>query len=165
VSPLRSAKHRSRCAVNLSLEKFGDRWSLLIIRDMIVRGYQSFTQFQQSGEGIATNILAHRLRKLVLAGIVRPETDPGDGRRVTYRLTEKGIDLAPVIFELLVWGTRYEESGKSCSLVVNMAENRGTILREVRRRWEQKDPTPLQDKSGLWHWPVQKQVRARRTWS
>ena len=69
----------------------------------MVRGYRTFREFEESGEGIATNVLASRLARLREAGIVAKEPDETDGRRVIYRLTEKGIDLAPVMLELLVW--------------------------------------------------------------
>lgn len=136
-------KPRSGCPVSLSLERFGDRWSLLVIRDLMVRGYRTFKEFQESGEGIASNILADRLRNLEAAGIVRAEKAEGDGRRVHYRLTEKGIDLAPVLLELLIWGARHEESGASCAAILKMEKNREEILAETRRRWEERDPTPL----------------------
>jgi DNA-binding HxlR family transcriptional regulator len=129
--------------VSISLERFGDRWSLLIIRDLMVRGFRTFKEFQESGEGIATNILAGRLRTLESVGIISVEANPADGRRLNYRLTEKGIDLAPVLLELLIWGTRHEETGASCALIERMARNREEILAEVRRRWEARDPTPL----------------------
>jgi DNA-binding HxlR family transcriptional regulator len=129
--------------VSLSLERFGDRWSLLIIRDLMVRGYRTFKEFQESGEGIATNILAQRLRRLESAGIITTEGDPRDGRRLNYRLTEKGIDLAPVLLELLIWGAKHELSGASCSLIAALARNREHILAEVRRRWQERDSTPL----------------------
>src|ERR1700693_3371638 len=106
-----NSKSRVGCPVSLSLERFGDRWSLLIVRDLMVRGFRTFKQFQESGEGIATNILADRLQKLQAAGIIIAELEERDGRRVNYRLTEKGIDLAPVILELLIWGARHEETG------------------------------------------------------
>ena len=127
----------------MSLEIFGDRWSLLIIRDLMVRGYRTFKQFQQSGEGIATNILAGRLQRLEAAGIITAEREEADARRINYRLTEKGIDLAPVLLEMLIWGARHENTGAPCGVIDNMAENRQQVLAEVRRRWEQKDPTPL----------------------
>ena len=138
-----SSKRRSGCPVSLSLERFGDRWSLLIIRDLMVRGFQTFKQFQESGEGIATNILADRLHKLEVAGIISPEVDETDGRRVNYRLTEKGIDLAPLVLEVLIWGARHEEAGASCAVIAKMAKNRQAILAEVRRRWRERDSTPL----------------------
>ena len=83
----------------------GDRWSLLIVRDLMVRGFRTFKEFQGSGEGIATNILTDRLQKLEAAGIITAEVDETDARRVNYRLTEKGIDLAPVMLELLDLGS------------------------------------------------------------
>jgi DNA-binding HxlR family transcriptional regulator len=137
------SKRRSGCPVSISLERFGDRWSLLIIRDLMVRGFRTFKEFQESGEGIATNILADRLQRLEAAGIISAEKEEMDGRRLNYRLTEKGIDLAPVLLELLIWGARHEETGASCALITKMEKSREQILAEVRRRWQERDPTPL----------------------
>ena len=136
-------KHRSGCPVNISLEIFGDRWSLLIIRDLMVRGFHTFKDFQGSGEGIATNILADRLRKLEAAGIITAEPDEADRRSVNYRLTEKGIDLAPVLLEILIWGSRHQEAEAPYEVIEKMAANREQVLAEVRRRWERRDPTPV----------------------
>jgi DNA-binding HxlR family transcriptional regulator len=136
-------KRRSGCPVSISLEMLGDRWSLLIIRDLMVRGFRTFKDFQGSSERIASNILADRLRKLEAAGIVNAEAEKSDARRVNYRLTEKGIDLAPVLLELLVWGTRHEQTGAPNSLVEEMEKHREQFLAEVRRRWRERDSTPL----------------------
>jgi DNA-binding HxlR family transcriptional regulator len=136
-------KHRSGCPVNMCLEVFGDRWSLLIVRDLMVRGYRTFKEFQESGEGIATNILADRLQKLEAAGILMSEPEATDGRRINYRLTEKGIDLAPILLDLLIWGARHEQADASCSLILKMERNREEILSEVQRRWRERDFTPL----------------------
>jgi DNA-binding HxlR family transcriptional regulator len=127
----------------MSLEVFGDRWSLLIVRDLMVRGFRTFHDFTHSGEGIATNILAGRLQTLAAAGILQAESDPEDGRRVNYRLTEKGIDLAPVMLELLIWGAQHEKSLAPCSVIAEMAKNRAAVLAETRRRWMERDPTPM----------------------
>ncbi len=148
------ARPRSGCPVSVSLERFGDRWSLLIIRDLMIRGYRTFKEFQQSGEGIASNILSQRLRNLEAAGIITAEAEKSDGRKINYRLTRKGIDLAPLVFELLVWATRHEETGASCGVIDVMASNRDVVLAEVRRRWQERDSTPLQLKSGKWLWPT-----------
>ena len=137
------SKPRSGCPVSISLERFGDRWSLLIIRDLMVRGFRTFKEFEESGEGVATNILADRLQKLETAGIITAEVEETDGRRVNYRLTEKGIDLAPVLLELLIWGARHEETGASCAVIEKMAKNREQVLAETRRRWRERDSTPL----------------------
>jgi DNA-binding HxlR family transcriptional regulator len=142
------SKRRSGCPVSISLERFGDRWSLLIIRDLMVRGYRTFKEFQGAGEGIATNILADRLRKLEATGIITAEVEKTDGRRVNYRLTEKGIDLAPVLLELLIWGARHEETGAPCDLIVQMENNREEVLAETARRWRERDLTPLIPKFG-----------------
>lgn len=116
---------------------------MLIVRDLMVRGFRMFKEFAAAGEGIATNILADRLQRLKAAGIITEETEKGDRRRVYYRLTEKGIDLAPVLLDLLVWGSRHEQADAPCAIVEKMAANREQVLAEVRRRWEQCDPTPL----------------------
>jgi DNA-binding HxlR family transcriptional regulator len=137
------AKQRSGCPVSVCLEVFGDRWSLLIVRDLMVRGYRTFKEFYESGEGIASNVLATRLARLRAAGIIEAEAEPEDGRRINYRLTEKGIDLAPVLLELLLWGAQHEPTGAPCELMAEMAKNREQVLAETRRRWEQRDPTPL----------------------
>ncbi|HXX44804.1 MAG TPA: helix-turn-helix domain-containing protein [Candidatus Acidoferrales bacterium] len=145
-------KRRSACPVSVSLEIFGDRWTLLIVRDLLIRGFRTFKEFAQSGEGIATNILADRLRKLASAGIVTAEPDETDRRRVSYRLTEKGIDLAPVLLELLLWGARHQRSLEPCGLTDAMARHREQIIQEVRRRWKNRDRTPLQV-DGEWRLP------------
>ena len=139
----RKSKPRSGCPVAVSLEIFGDRWSLLIIRDLMVRGYSTYKDFQQAGEGIATNVLADRLQRLKVAGIISSESASSDARRINYRLTEKGIDLAPVLLELLIWGARHEETGLSCAKIEEMAANRQWVLDEARRRWQERDSTPL----------------------
>lgn len=142
------SKQRSGCPVSISLEIFGDRWSLLVIRDLMVRGLRTFKEFQESGEGIATNILSDRLQKLQASGIVVPEPDEGDRRRTNYRLTQKGIDLAPVLLDLLIWGARHELTGGSCAVILKMEKSREEILAEARRRWQERDFTPLLPKFG-----------------
>jgi DNA-binding HxlR family transcriptional regulator len=148
----RKSKRRSGCPVSVSLDLLGDRWSLLIIRDLMVRGYRTFKEFEESGESIATNILTDRLRKLKSTGIITTQVDETDGRKVNYRLTQKGIDLAPVLLELLIWGARHEKTEASCAVIENMARNRDSLVSEVRRRWEENDATPLQI-NGRWIWP------------
>jgi len=148
----RKSKRRSGCPASVSLDLVGDRWSLLIIRDLMVRGYRTFKEFEESGENIATNILTDRLRKLKSTGIITTQVDETDGRKVNYRLTQKGIDLAPVLLELLIWGARHEKTEASCALIENMARNRDSLVSEVRRRWEENDATPLQV-NGRWIWP------------
>src|SRR6202521_171459 len=106
-----SPKRRSGCPLNASVEILGDRWSLLIIRDMMLRGFRSYKEFLESFEGIATNILADRLRRLEAHAIITSERDPSDGRKVIYRLTAKGISLAPVLTEMVLWAAGHEDTG------------------------------------------------------
>ncbi len=143
VRGLAKAKRRSGCPVSVSLEILGDRWTLLIIRDLMVRGCRTFGEFLEGGEGIATNILSDRLRKLERAGIVSAEAEESDGRKSNYRLTQKGIDLAPVLFDLLIWGARHERTGASPAVATQMEAQREQILGEAKRRWRDRDLTPL----------------------
>jgi len=86
----------------------------------MVRGLQTFKEFQESGEGIATNILSERLQRLEAARIITTEQDESDGRKIIYCLTEKGIDLAPVLLDLLIWGARHEPTAAPCAVIDNM---------------------------------------------
>jgi DNA-binding HxlR family transcriptional regulator len=138
-----TVKARSGCPVSVSLEVFGDRWSLLIVRDLMVRGLRTFKEFQESGEGVASNILADRLQRLAAAEILTAEPERTDGRRLNYRLTEKGIELAPVMLELLIWGARHVKTGAPCEVIDHLAANREAVLAETRRRWEAGDRTPI----------------------
>ena len=143
VPRMAKARRRSACPVAVSLDQFGDRWSLLIIRDLMVRGCRSFKDFQRSGEKIASNVLADRLKKLEAAGILEAEPDEADARRVNYRLTEKGIDLAPVLLELLIWGAQHEDTIAPGPVIEKMAANRAELLALVRKRWRERDRTPV----------------------
>ena len=117
----------------------------------MIRGFRTFNEFETSGEGIATNILTGRLQKLKTVGLILAEPAPEDGRSVHYRLTEKGIDLAPVLLELLIWGARHGKTRMPCALLEKMEENREALIAEVRRRWKERDFTPLQV-NGRWVW-------------
>jgi DNA-binding HxlR family transcriptional regulator len=135
------AKHnpqrRSSCPVNASLEILGDRWSLLIIRDLMLRSYRTYKELLSSDEGIATNILAERLQRLEAAGIISTSRHAEDRRKVVYRLTAKGIDLAPIIVELILWGAQHEPTGAPPAAIRKMRARRKQFLSEIRRNWEE----------------------------
>jgi DNA-binding HxlR family transcriptional regulator len=131
-------KRRSGCPLNASVEMLGDRWSLLILRDMMLHGYSAFNEFLHSDEKIATNILSDRLRRLESYGIISAEQDPEDGRKMIYALTAKGIDLAPVLAEMVRWAARHEETGNQ-PLVREMRTGKEQLLAAVRQRWEEKE--------------------------
>lgn len=126
---------RSACPIAISLDLFGDRWSLLIVRDLLFKKLETFTEFATAGEGIATNVLADRLERLKAAGIIAQHRDPADGRRFVYRLTEKGLDLAPVLIEMVVWAARYERTDAPADVVAEMTTNRRGVLAQLRREW------------------------------
>src|SRR5208337_863153 len=131
------SKRRSGCPLNASVEMLGDRWSLLIIRDMMLRGSRTFKEFLEGYEAIATNILADRLRRLVANGILTTEPDPSDGRRLIYALTAKGIDLAPVLTEMVLWAAAHEDTGNQ-ALVRQMRADKQKFLAGVRERWAKR---------------------------
>jgi DNA-binding HxlR family transcriptional regulator len=126
---------RSGCPLNASVEMLGDRWSLLIIRDMMLLGYRSFKQFLNSHERIATNILADRLKRLENYGIIASAPDPSDGRKQIYSLTPKGLGLAPVLTEMVLWAAAHEDTGNQ-ALVRLMRKDKEHFLAEIRKRFE-----------------------------
>jgi DNA-binding HxlR family transcriptional regulator len=134
--PVKKPAHRRRsgCPLNASVEMLGDRWSLLIIRDMMLLGYRSFKQFLNSHERIATNILADRLKRLEHYGIVHSAPDPADGRKQIYSLTQKGLDLAPVLTEMVLWAAAHEDTGNQ-ALVRIIRKDKQHFLEGVRKRW------------------------------
>lgn len=100
--------HVSGCPVAFGLDVFGDRWSFLIIREIMLRGKKTYGEFLELEEGIATNILASRLKSLEADGVVTKTRDPENRRSFIYDLTDKGIDLASIIIEIILWSGRHD---------------------------------------------------------
>jgi DNA-binding HxlR family transcriptional regulator len=105
-----TSKGRSGCPISLSLELLGDRWTLLIIRDLAFAGKRHFREFLQSDEGISSRTLAERLQTLQDEGILTRSDDPSHGLKAIYRLTEAGIDLLPVLATLGAWGSKHRKA-------------------------------------------------------
>ena len=103
-------ERRSDCPISFALDLFGDRWSLLVVRDLGLKGKRSFSELAASDEGVATNVLSDRLARLEEAGIILKSRDPNDGRRYVYRLSEAGKDLIPVMVELIVWSAAHDDA-------------------------------------------------------
>jgi len=116
-------KRRSKCPVTFALDRFGDKWSLLVVRDLMFRGRETYGEFLESGEGIATNVLADRLKCLETEGLIEKSRDPENKRRVLYRLTEKGLDLAPVLLEMMRWSAKYDADTGTPQPFLDMLEN------------------------------------------
>jgi len=139
--PKGKGARRSGCPLNASVEMLGDRWSLLIIRDMMLRGASTYKEFLRGHEGIATNVLADRLRRLEAYGIVTAKPDPADRRKMIYLLTAKGIDLAPVLTEMVLWAASHETTGNQ-ALVERMRQDKQKFLSEIRQRWAERRAAP-----------------------
>ncbi len=119
---------RSACPLNASLEAIGDQWSLLIVRDLLLKNRCRYGEFLNAEEGVSTNILADRLRRLESHGIVDSHPDPSDARKRVYQLTPKGRDLAPVLVELIIWGARHHRTDASPTLITHMESDREAFL-------------------------------------
>ncbi len=129
---------RSDCPINFALESFGDTWSLLIIRDLMFFGKTYYGDFLKSEEGIATNILADRLSRLELVGIIRKTKNVKDKRKDAYQLTEKGMDLLPMLLEIIVWSAKYDSKTAAPKEFVNQAKNnRGKLIKQIRTALKQ----------------------------
>jgi DNA-binding HxlR family transcriptional regulator len=122
--------HRSGCPINLSLELFGDRWSLLVLRDMMFGGKRHFRELLRSEEGISSNILADRLRKLMDEGMITRADDPTHKQKAIYSLTEKAIALVPVFAQLGAWGSKYLPVSEELSIRARVLEEGGPEMWE-----------------------------------
>ncbi|WP_112808990.1 winged helix-turn-helix transcriptional regulator [Ensifer sp.] len=120
--------HRSGCPINLSLEVFGDKWSLLIIRDMIFGGKRHFRELLRSQEGISSNILADRLKMLVEQGMLTKADDPTHKQKAIYSLAEMTIALVPIMAHLGAWGRRYLPVSEELSIRAELMEAGGPEL-------------------------------------
>jgi DNA-binding HxlR family transcriptional regulator len=127
-------ERRSSCPLNLFLEMFGDRWSLLIVRDLMFGDKHEFGDFLSAREGIATNMLADRLRRLERHGVVTRRPHPTDARKVVYRLSMKGADLAPAVVEMALWAAKFEQIEIPEPLLRRMTHERDEMIRELRAR-------------------------------
>ncbi|MEE1944522.1 helix-turn-helix domain-containing protein [Pedobacter sp. KR3-3] len=104
---MKPLKVRSGCPISSALDIIGDKWSLLIVRDILMNGKNTYNEFLKSKEKIATNVLADRLSMLEASGILAKEEHPESKAKIFYRLTDKGIDLLPVLVELILWSNTY----------------------------------------------------------
>lgn len=124
---------RSACPISFALETFGDLWSLLIVRDIIYFGKKTYGEFLASDEGIATNILASRLAQLVQTGMLEKKPHATDQRKEVYRLTEKGLDLIPILLELANWGAQHDpQTGAPPMWIALVNEDKAKMISRIR---------------------------------
>lgn len=130
--------HRSGCPINLTLEVLGDRWSLLVIRDIIFGNRRHFRELlTKSGEGISSSILADRLKMLVQQGILTKADDPSHAQKAIYSLTEPGIELLPVLAQMGVWGVKYLPASEELGIRAELLAQGGpkmwdALMQELR---------------------------------
>lgn len=127
---------RSHCPVNYGLETFGDRWSLLIVRDIVFAGKKTYGEFLKSEEGFATNILASRLAFLEAQGILSKTPNPDDRRKDFYSLTEKGLDLIPILLSVVAWSAKHDSKSyarRRKEFVTRLGRNAHKVSDEVKK--------------------------------
>jgi DNA-binding HxlR family transcriptional regulator len=131
---VRTLTRRSTCPISSALDIFGDKWSLLVMRDLLFREKRHYREFHASEEGVATNILADRLERLESAGLIRKTGgDPRSGKQ-SYVATPKGKDLIPVLLEMMLWSAKYfHETGTPQELLAELKKDKTRVAREVRR--------------------------------
>ena len=130
-------QRRSGCPISCSLDLLGDKWSLLIVRDMVFRRKRYFKEFLSSDEGIATNILTDRLNRLEVTGIISKQPDPENGRQIVYTLTEKGVALIPVLVELVCWGSIYDGAPDVDPAVRRIQQDKQRFIRKLTKGYRQ----------------------------
>ena len=124
---------RSQCAISIALETVGDKWSLLILRDLMFTGKRSYGELQSCDEKIATNILADRLKLLEANGFIKSTVSSEKKNKFIYSLTEKGIDLVPVIVELMIWGSKYN-ANEAKDVVKELEKDKEGGIRQLREK-------------------------------
>jgi len=127
---MKEIKKRSECPVSFSLDFFGDKWTLLIIRDIVLHGKHTFGDFLQSAEGIATNILTDRLKMLEEQGLLMKYPVAGKAR-VGYCLTEKGVTIIPIVIEMALWGVSQNNSDLKKELTAALRKDKAGVIRQL----------------------------------
>ena len=126
-------KRKSDCPINFALEMFGDRWTFLIVRDLMFKGKHYYGEFLKMEEKIATNILADKLALLEQSGIVTRTIDDAHNSKKIYKLTQKGIDLLPLLTEAILWSAKYDKETAADAKFVRKAKNdRENLFEEIR---------------------------------
>ena len=125
-------KYRSHCPINFAQETFGDRWSLLIIRDLMFKGKKYYGEFLNSDEKISTNILADRLEKLEAEGLITKAIDNENNSKKIYALTQKGIDLLPMLLEMIAWSAKHDDETEApAEFIRKLEEDKESLIREL----------------------------------
>jgi DNA-binding HxlR family transcriptional regulator len=146
-----SGSRRSTCPIDYALEIFGDRWTLLVVRDLLFSGKRHFREFLESPEGIASNVLSERLRRLEAWGLVSRREDPDNRRQVVYSLTDKALDLTPALLEIIRWSGKHDpDTGAPAAFLRRIEKDREGLAAEIRARArsEREPGAPPQGRRG-----------------
>lgn len=128
---------RSDCPISNALDFVGDKWSLLILRDLIFFNKHSYLEFLNSPEKMATNILSSRLEKLEKDGLIAKRVDPNDRRKKVYELTPAGKDMLPIMLEMIVWSSKYDPNIDTPKKLIKRAKNdRENLITDLLARIE-----------------------------
>src|SRR6266545_1198117 len=131
---MRLAQRRSDCPISFALDIFGDRWSLLVMRDLLFQEKDQFGEFARSEERIASNILADRLQRLEHAGLIEKVPGPSGRERTAYLPTGKVKDLIPLLLEMVLWSAKHDpDTGAPKELVAELTRDKAKVARGVRR--------------------------------
>lgn len=123
---------RSDCPISFALDMLGDKWSLLIIRDLMFKGKKYYGEFSQSEERISTNILAERLERLEAKGFISKTRDSENHSKYEYRLTQKGVDLLPVLLDIIAWSAKYDaDTAAPKSFIRRLKNDREKLVEEI----------------------------------
>ena len=129
-------RHPTECPIAFALDVFGDRWSLLIVRDVLFKRCRTYHDFLDAGEGIATNVLADRLKKLQQWGILSKKRSKEDARTFEYELTPRGLDLLPVLLEMIRWSAIHDPSTPLTKAFATTIENdRDAVAEKMLREY------------------------------
>ena len=132
---MKKIKKRSDCPISSALDIVGDKWSLLIIRDIVLSGKNTYNEFLNADEKISTNVLADRLSMLERVGIIGKTRDEHHKQKVVYKLTQKGIDLMPVLVEIIMWSAKYDKkSAVDKGFVKNVNKDKVSFLKDLSSR-------------------------------
>src|SRR6478736_3042563 len=135
---MKTINRRSECPISYTLDIFGDKWTMLIMRDLLLFGKDSFSEFLCSDEKIATNILTDRLNVLLQEGFVTKHTAPTNKSKFLYRPTEKAIEMIPILSEITLWAEKYNPDGAPADIVEPLKKNRTKALQDLKKKVEER---------------------------
>ena len=135
---MKTITRRSKCPISYTMDIFGDKWTMLIMRDLLLYGKDSFGEFLCSDERIATNILVDRLNVLLQEGFVTKHTAPTNKSKFLYRPTEKAIEIIPILSEITLWAEKYNPDGAPADIVEPLKKNRTKALQNLKKKVEER---------------------------